>query len=123
MGLRSASVHPGSIHSDLGRSLTKDDLGYLEKVFERASRPAWKTVEQGAATQVWAAVAADPRLIGGRYLEDCAVASLTPDNLGLGRGVRPHAQDPETAAALWDLSEKIADEPFPLSSVVQRHSM
>ena len=31
----------------------------------------WKTIPQGAATSVWAAVTAPAELVGGRYCQDC----------------------------------------------------
>ncbi len=37
-----------------------------------------KTVPQGAATTVWAAVVADAEAVGGRYCEDCHIAVLDP---------------------------------------------
>jgi hypothetical protein len=36
----------------------------------------FKSVEQGAATPVWAAMVADGDLIGGHYCENCAVAPI-----------------------------------------------
>ena len=115
LGVRSASVHPGSIQTDLGRDLTSEDRDFLDLVLERVERPSWKTVEQGAATQVWAAVAADPVLIGGRYLEDCGIAAVNSDNAGLGPGICPEAVEASTAAALWDRSEQLTGEWYPES--------
>jgi hypothetical protein len=42
------------------------------------------------------------QVVGGRYFEDCNEAAL--DENGSGRGVAPHAVDPEAAARLWDVS-------------------
>ena len=53
--------------------------------------------EQGAATQVWAAVSPELAGRGGLYLEDCGVSDAAA----------PHARDERRAADLWDLSEKL----------------
>ena len=38
----------------------------------------WKTIPQGAATSVWAAVVAPADEIGGRYCENCHVGERVP---------------------------------------------
>lgn len=69
--------------------------------------PTFKTPEQGAATQVWAATSPRLSAMGGLYLEDCDVAE--PNNTEeMGWGVRDYAVDPESAAQLWMLSEELA---------------
>src|SRR6266849_351084 len=61
-GVRAAAVHPGGIQTELGRYL---DPGRIEKVIEEINRQLaaqgkgpfqWKSIPQGAATSVWAAV-------------------------------------------------------------------
>ncbi|HEX8415912.1 MAG TPA: hypothetical protein VF637_18820 [Sphingomicrobium sp.] len=69
----------------------------------------FKTVEQGAATPVWAAMVADGDLIGGHYCENCAVAPIA-DGDGFRDGVRSYAVDARSAQALWQLSEKFVSE-------------
>jgi NAD(P)-dependent dehydrogenase (short-subunit alcohol dehydrogenase family) len=105
-GVRAFAVHPGGIQTELGRHLTEESLAAL-----LASRPPgveiqWKTVAQGAATTVYAATSPDLDGQGGVYLEDCHVAELTDDPSASG-GVRAYALDPQTADALWDLSERL----------------
>jgi NAD(P)-dependent dehydrogenase (short-subunit alcohol dehydrogenase family) len=116
-GVRAAALHPGGIHTELGRHL---DEGALEALVERinaAAREAggedfeFKSIPQGAATSVWAAAVADPQEIGGRYLEDCHVATLA-ENEGLREGVRAYALDPDNAKALWAKSEEMVGETF-----------
>ena len=69
-----------------------------------------KTVEEGAATTVWAAFVAPAGEVAGRYCEDCHVAEVA----GRGNdGVRPYAVDPERAALLWAASEALVGERFP----------
>jgi hypothetical protein len=68
----------------------------------------FKTPEQGAATQVWAATS--PRLtgLGGVYCEDCDIAEpAAAGDTTSTSGVRPHATDPEQAARLWALSAEL----------------
>ena len=66
-----------------------------------------KTVEQGAATTVWAAVSHQLDALGGVYCEDCNIAEPVPAETQETRGVRPWAMDPALAERLWALSEKI----------------
>jgi hypothetical protein len=72
--------------------------------------PSAKTVEQGAATTVWAAFLASSAEVGGRYCEDCGVADVSE---GGNDGVRPYAVDPDRAAVLWATSEELVAERFP----------
>ena len=75
----------------------------------------WKTIPQGAATSVWAAVVAPGEEIGGRYCENCHVAKIVPDDVVLNvgsEGVKGYALDPETAKALWKKSEDLVGESF-----------
>ncbi|KAJ7723287.1 hypothetical protein DFH07DRAFT_856055 [Mycena maculata] len=66
----------------------------------------WKTLPQGAATIITAAF--DPSLNdkSGCYLTDSA-----EDN----KSISEHASNPEIAAKLWELSEKLVGERFELS--------
>ncbi|WP_224367442.1 oxidoreductase [Hyalangium versicolor] len=108
-GVRAFSVHPGSIvATDLGRYLSTEQLRALG-VIDENGRPILdperqlKTVEQGAATQVWCATS--PRLegMGGVYCENVEVARLVSTEGS--SGVRPYAIDPRSADRLWELSE------------------
>jgi hypothetical protein len=76
-----------------------------------------KTVEEGAATTVWAAT--NPKLenIGGVYLQDVEVANyVAGDNIagnpGGAGGVASFAVDPEAAEKLWRLSEELTGTSF-----------
>jgi len=104
-GVRAFAVHPGSILTPLQRHLARSemvDAGWIDEE-GNALDPSFKTPEQGAATQVWAATS--PRLagMGGVYCEDCDIAELAPEDTP-GGGVRPHAVDPDEAARLWAYS-------------------
>lgn len=113
-GLLSYSVHPGAIITDLGRHLTEDLMNeMMETAKERAEEHGieggiiWKSVEAGAATQVWGATSTDAELLAhnGAYLADCGLGVLGA-NPG-ANGMAPWILDDATAAALWDLSEEL----------------
>ena len=110
-GVRATALMPGAIHTELGRHMTPETVAALQEGLKAAgtARMEYKTVPQGAATSVWAAAVADADAVGGRYCEDCAVA--TPVKEGFG-GVAPYALDPDNAAALWSKSEELVGERF-----------
>ena len=113
-GVRAASVHPGGIRTELGRHMTPEVLQQMIDRLPSGGEFQWKSVPQGAATSVWAAIVADPDEIGGRYLEDCHIAEPTNDPQAMS-GVRSYAQDSANAEALWARSEELVDERFPLT--------
>jgi hypothetical protein len=47
--------------------------------------------------------------IGGRYFEDCNESQILPADFSSesASGVAPYALDPENAARLWELSERM----------------
>jgi len=110
-GVRACAVHPGGIRTELSRHLTEQTLQELVSRMARGG-VKMKSVEQGAATSVWAAFIADAAEIGGRYCEDCSVAKLTQD-AQTSAGVRAYALDPARAEALWRRSEEWVGERFP----------
>jgi NAD(P)-dependent dehydrogenase (short-subunit alcohol dehydrogenase family) len=115
-GVRATAVHPGGIQTELGRYMTPEITQQLIaniNTSQPGGGPAfeWKTIPQGAATSVWAAVVAPAELVGGCYCEDCHVAELEDDPAVRG-GVQPYAIDPVRAKALWALSETMVGERF-----------
>jgi NAD(P)-dependent dehydrogenase (short-subunit alcohol dehydrogenase family) len=120
-GVRAAAVHPGGIRTELGRYA---EPGRIEKLVEEINRQLaaqgkgpfqWKSVPQGAATSVWAAVVAPGNEIGGQYCENCHVGHIVPDDTpitAVSEGVRGYALDPENAEALWNKSEELVGESF-----------
>jgi NAD(P)-dependent dehydrogenase (short-subunit alcohol dehydrogenase family) len=99
-GIHAYALHPGVIMTELSRHLTQEDSAGLAT---RLVNLQLKTVEQGAATQVWAATSPELEGRGGLYLEDCHVGGPTPCDGSAGYA--PWAMDPEQAARLWDWSE------------------
>jgi NAD(P)-dependent dehydrogenase (short-subunit alcohol dehydrogenase family) len=120
-GVRAAAVHPGGIRTELGRY---SEPGRIERVIEEINRQLaaegkgpfqWKSIPQGAATSVWAAVVAPANEIGGQYCENCHVAHIVPDDASItvmSEGVRRYALDPSNAEALWKKSEELVGESF-----------
>lgn len=134
-GIRAFAVHPGPIPStDL---LTESNAGIaspfkvkslrlMAKIMRGAhltgfanvirrpkdSHDLYKTVQQGAATTVWAATSGDLNNLGGLYLEDCNVAEIVRDDPKISYGVRPFAIDEENADKLWTLSENMLGTNF-----------
>jgi WW domain-containing oxidoreductase len=87
------AVHPGVILTGISRHLNP-----VVRALQGAIVPLFfKTVPQGAATQVY--VATHPALAGvsGKYFADCNETSPRPD-----------AEDAAKARELWDVSENIA---------------
>lgn len=112
LGVHAYAVHPGMVRTDLGRHFTREDV---EDLMARAAKsaaasggsgsgggglPPTVNVDVGAATSVWAAVAATDA-DGGSYCADCAVAAAAP-----------YATDPDAAQRLWTLSEQLTHETF-----------
>lgn len=108
-GVRAIAIHPGGIHTELGRYMTPEVISSLLARMEGGSSFSWKTIPQGAATQVWALTSSFLDGRGGVYCEDCDVSPLVPDDVTTvdGRGVAARAVDPDRAAALWVLSEHL----------------
>jgi len=105
-GVRAFSLHPGSILTPLQRHLSKKEMveaGWIAEDGTLAD-PTFKTPQQGAATQVWAATSPQLEGLGGLYCEDCNIAPLARGN---GHGVAGHAVDPEEAARLWTHSAEL----------------
>jgi NAD(P)-dependent dehydrogenase (short-subunit alcohol dehydrogenase family) len=124
-GVRAAAVHPGVIKTELARHV---EPGRIEKLIEQINENLkaegkgpfqWKSLEQGAATSVWAAVKADADEVGGKYCENCHVAKPMVDSANvasISEGVRSYALDPTNAAALWQKSEQLVGETFPANA-------
>ena len=115
-GIRAAAVHPGGIHTELGRHLDSSHaqtmVEQINKQLAAEGKPPyqWKTIPQGAATSVWTAVVASADEVGGRYCENCHVGRVVADNVTISvvsEGVRGYALDPNNAEALWNKSEQM----------------
>lgn len=115
-GVRAAAVHPGGIQTELGRHMTSEAIAALRERMNAARPPGapefqWKTIPQGAATSLWAAIRAPADDVGGLYCEDCHVAARE-ENPDARYGVRSYALNADHAKALWALSERMVGESF-----------
>jgi NAD(P)-dependent dehydrogenase (short-subunit alcohol dehydrogenase family) len=108
-GVRAAAVHPGAIATELNRHLNTETITLLRSAPGRRARIPIRSVAEGAATTVWAAIA-DGEVVGGRYCEDCAPSPVVADQ-AVTPGVMAYAADPGRAGALWDLSEALVGRP------------
>lgn len=120
-GVRSFSLHPGSIAgTGLEKHIPKQmliDAGVIEKDGTPIIDPSrnLKTVEQGASTIVWCATSPSLNGMGGLYCENCEVAPIstfgsqktTMDDATRINGVMPYAVDSFSAQKLWTLSEQM----------------
>jgi NAD(P)-dependent dehydrogenase (short-subunit alcohol dehydrogenase family) len=120
-GVRAAAVHPGGIQTELARHMDESQMtAMLERINAQLASEGnepfqFKTVPQGAATSVWAAVVASADEIGGRYCENCHVSDIVADDVvitPISEGVRAYALDPASADALWRKSEEMVGESF-----------
>jgi NAD(P)-dependent dehydrogenase (short-subunit alcohol dehydrogenase family) len=120
-GVRATAVHPGGVQTELSRHMGADATQKLvdqmnQRVGAEGKGPfQFKTIPQGAATSVWAAVVAPADEVGGQYCENCHVGKIVPDDVtitAVSEGVRSYALDPKNAEALWKKSEEMVGESF-----------
>jgi NAD(P)-dependent dehydrogenase (short-subunit alcohol dehydrogenase family) len=91
VGAVSLALHPGVIPTNLTRS-----MGALGAVYRALGKLFLKSVEQGAATSIYAASAPELASQSGAYLVDCAVAPSSES-----------ARDAELAERLWQSTERL----------------
>jgi NAD(P)-dependent dehydrogenase (short-subunit alcohol dehydrogenase family) len=104
-GVHAYAVHPGLVGTELGRYMTPELWSQLkERAKKGGGLPTRKSLEQGAATTVWAATAPGIEEAGGSYLADCQVSDQ----------YAPWARDPTSAARLWTLTEELVGQQFSL---------
>jgi NAD(P)-dependent dehydrogenase (short-subunit alcohol dehydrogenase family) len=108
-GITVNAVMPGGIATGLQRHIDPEALAQARR--EAGAGAELKTVEQGAATSILAAVSPLLAGVGGRYLEDCHEAEIVASRADSdGRhGVAPYALDHANAERLWDMSERFTD--------------
>jgi NAD(P)-dependent dehydrogenase (short-subunit alcohol dehydrogenase family) len=111
-GVRAFALNPGGILTPLQRHLAREEMVEYGWIDEDGNplNPGFKTPEQGASTQVWAATSPQLDRLGGVYCEDCDVAEIAPNAETMTSGVLAYAIDPEQAARLWTLSAELTGE-------------
>lgn len=102
--LHAFSLHPGGIWTGLQIHMkNKDELDKKPEV-----RKTMKSVEQGAATSVWAALDKSLEGKGGLFLEDCTVARPKGEGGDPSKsGYAEWAYNPDGEARLWKESCEI----------------
>jgi NAD(P)-dependent dehydrogenase (short-subunit alcohol dehydrogenase family) len=101
-GVRAFSVHPGSVTTELARSVPEEELRALRAIHPRYR----KTPAEGAATSVWCATSSAVDGMGGVYCEDVDIGEPVPADSSESWGVRPWIMDRDLADRLWTKSEE-----------------
>ncbi|EEY21204.1 retinol dehydrogenase [Verticillium alfalfae VaMs.102] len=106
--LHGTSLHPGIIVTGLTRHMPPDAFKGMDYIY-----PTMKSVEQGAATTLLAAVGKNLQHQRGKYLVDCDVAEphLEGEDRLTSRGYAPWAFDLEKASRLWRDSLRLVGLP------------
>ncbi|NEA39605.1 SDR family NAD(P)-dependent oxidoreductase [Streptomyces sp. SID11385] len=108
-GIVANAVNPGGVATGLQRNFTPEQRRSLDAA-EAAGVFTYKTLAQGAATTMVAAVHPALARAGGRYLDDCQEAYTVPDDAALAdhpHGVKRWALDPALAERLWTVSAEL----------------
>ncbi|KAE8362152.1 hypothetical protein BDV27DRAFT_132011 [Aspergillus caelatus] len=98
-GLHAFSLHPGAIATELLRHVSDEQKSAWDA--DDWLKKYWKSPEQGAATSVWGAVARELEGTGGKYLDNCQIASPADPTKRHGPGYATWAYNPDGEAKLW----------------------
>ncbi|MCB2060801.1 MAG: SDR family NAD(P)-dependent oxidoreductase [Novosphingobium sp.] len=104
-GIFANAILPGSVLTGLQRyhgEKLKRQIGFINE--DGSVNEMVKSVEQGAATSVWAAIAPELEGRGGLVLEDCGEALPVGPETHPWMGFDSTVADPETARLLWEHS-------------------
>ena len=105
-GIVANAVNPGGVATGLQRNFSVKQRESLDAA-AAAGVFAYKTIEQGAATSLVAAVVPEFAHTGGHYLDDAQEAYTVPNDVNLAdhpHGVKEWALDPALAERLWEVS-------------------
>ena len=101
-GLHGLSLHPGNIQTAGWEGLDQRVVDKMAPFLEMDTfKNGFKSVEQGAATQVLAAIGRDFEGKGGIYLDDCGIAQAAEAGALTAQGYQPYAFSPENESRLW----------------------
>lgn len=109
-GITFNAVLPGTALTGLQRYHGDDlkrQIGFIRP--DGSLNPIMKSVEQAAATSIWAATAAELNGRSGLVLEDCAVALEAGPETHPWCGFDATVANPDTAIDLWDQSLKLLE--------------
>ena len=114
-GVRAFSVHPGSVATELARSLSEGELQALRSTLQRSQESFLRKMPpEGAATSVWCATSSVLDGMGGVYCEDVDIGEPVAADSKEPRGVRPWIMDRDLAERLWTESEEWTGARFTL---------
>ena len=105
-GIVANTVNPGGVRTGLQRNFSPAQRESLDAA-EAAGIFKYKSVAQGAATSLVAAVSPEFAHTGGHYLDDCREAYTVTNDAELSKhphGVKEWALDPRAAERLWRVS-------------------
>jgi len=108
-GIVANAVNPGGIATGLQRNFSATQRQSLDAA-EAAGLFTYKTIEEGAATTIVAALSPEFAHTGGHYLDDSQEAYTVPNDAKLAdhpHGVKEWALDAESAERLWDVSSAL----------------
>ncbi|RFU79560.1 alcohol dehydrogenase [Trichoderma arundinaceum] len=107
-GLHGLSLHPGGIATGLMRYVPEEETKAMMAELGPEMLKKMKSPEQGAATQVWAAISKEWEGKGGKYLAEVAEAEPGPnDNDMTVSTTTGHTYNAAEEARLWKDSLKI----------------
>jgi len=118
-GVRAFAVYPAGVRTPLQRYLSQQEMlefGWYDENGQLS--PMFKSPEQAAAGEAWAAVSPRLKGMGGVYIERCDIAELAlPDDGSSGPGfsgaaqggVAPYAVDPDEARRLWTVLAAVTE--------------
>ncbi|KAH6684889.1 hypothetical protein F5X68DRAFT_210359 [Plectosphaerella plurivora] len=104
-GLHAIAIHPGLIQTNLATDAVLGEVDYTPDMLLQ-----FKSVPQGAATSIVAALAKEWEGQGGVYLRNCAQDGPQKEGEFWGLsdvGFAPWAFDEAAAAELWEVSNKL----------------
>lgn len=109
--LHANSLHPGAIFTRAGRHLSDGGQSITQSP---EIAPKMKSLEQGASTTVWAAVAKELRDRGGLYFNDVQEGVPMGETDDVEMGYAPYAFDEKSEKRLWELSVELLRGKFSL---------
>jgi len=95
-GVTVNALHPGVIRTEILRNFRILQMWILQPILWVVSYFFFKTINGGAQTSVYCAVAEELKDASGQYFKDCALAECSA-----------LAKDEKVAEQLWKLSEQL----------------
>lgn len=106
-GVTAHTLHPGGVQTGLLKHINWDiGAQFATRYNYDVANSKVKTIEQGAATTIWAAT--EPALLHREtaYLEDCRISKVLEKPI-YSNGVMPYALDSENAMQVWRAAEAL----------------